>query len=149
MSKTKTTSKGKSIKSTVTDGAKHESTVKASRRRVIPQPDAVRTDMPRETVAGWPAASWYAGTPPEKRNAFTATISSVMASPQELVKATKQKASEEARRTQLERCNGFGGNTLKGLSKKAREQLAKAPRSITIEKAGGGIKRHAKTMASI
>lgn len=148
MSKTKTTSKGKSIKSTVTDVAKHAPTVKASRRRVIPKPDAVRADMPRETVAGWPSASWDAGTPPEQRNAFTAQISCVMATPQELVKATKQHNAEEARRTQLERCNGFGGNTLKGLSRKAREQLAKTPRSITIEKAGGD-KRRAKSMARI
>ncbi len=128
---------------------KHVATVTPSRRRVIPQNDAVQTDIPRLREAFWPAASWDAGTPPEQRNAFTARIDSVMASPQELVKATKQKASEDARKTQVERCNGFGGNALKGLSKKAREQLANAPRSITIEKAGGGAKRRAKSMAGI
>jgi hypothetical protein len=110
---------------------------------------APETDKPRLTEPSWPAASWPAGTPPEKRNAFTARIGSVMASPQELVKATKQQNAEDARKTQLERCNGFGGNTLKGLSKKARAQLEKVHNSISLDKAGSGIRRHAKTKARI
>lgn len=96
-------------------------------------------------VEYWPGTSIVKST----GNAFTWVPESVMATPQELVKATKQKNAETARKTQLERCNGFGGNTLKGLSKKAREQLAKAQPSITLEKRRQGIARHFKSKASI
>lgn len=93
----------------------------------------------------WPGTSIVKST----GNAFTWVPERVMSTPQEVVKATKQKNAEQARKTQLERCNGFGGNALKGLSKKAREQLANVRYSPPISKAGSGIARHAKTKASI
>lgn len=94
-----------------------------------------KTTVPkREYSVYWPGTSIVRST----NNAFSWAPESVMATPQELVKATKQKNAEQARSTQIERCSGFGGNTLKGLSKKAREQLAKGQPSITVSKRSNG-----------
>lgn len=92
---------------------------------------------------------WPDGTPKSEGNAFTMKFDCVMSTPQELAKVRAQEKSEKARATQIERSNGFGGNSLKGLSKKAREQLANVRYSPPIAKAGSGIARHAKTNASI
>lgn len=59
---------------------------------------------------------------------------SIMASPAEEAKARAQVNAEQARKTQIERKNGFGGHaTIKGLSRRADAQLRNAPPSITID----------------
>lgn len=62
---------------------------------------------------------------------------SLMASPAEETKARAQSNAEQARKTQIERNNGFGGHaSIRGLSRKADAQLRAAPRSITIAPRG-------------
>lgn len=72
-----------------------------------------------------------------------------MATPHETTRAQKQVNAEQARKTQIDRRNGFGGHILGGLSKKAEAQLSTRRVSITLEKRGGGIERHFKAKASI
>lgn len=62
---------------------------------------------------------------------------SLMASPAEETKARAQSNAEQARKTQIERNNGFGGHaSIRGLSRKADAHLRNAPRSITIAPRG-------------
>ena len=118
----------------------------------ISEPSSPKLSMSKTTsskqgrpVEYWPGTSIVKST----GNAFTAKFDCVMSTPQELAKVRAQEKSEKARATQIERSNGFGGNSLKGLSKKAREQLANVRHSPPIAKAGSGSARHAKTKASI
>jgi len=83
-------------------------------------------------------------------NGFTkAPGPSLMASPAEETKARAQVNAEKARKTQIERRNGFGGHILGGLGKKAEAQLATRHKGITMDPVGSGTKRRAKTKAAI
>lgn len=66
-------------------------------------------------------------------NGFTIKAGpSLMASPAEETKARAQVNAEKARKTQIDRRNGFGGHILGGLSKKAEAQLENRPKSIKL-----------------